>query len=209
MGDYRQSDQPQAAPALAAEPQSAPEALIAQVAAARAQGEEVLRETLQSMPVAIYLTDREGWLTHHTAACTAFFGRIPQPGEDRWSPAWRLYREDGTYLPPEECALAEALRQNAPVRGVVTIAEHEDGSRVMFLPYPTPLRDGDGAVAGAINLLIDITDQFQADALRAQAARCRRLAGSVTDRRTIDTLAEMAAEYEEKASSLKPDDEIR
>jgi hypothetical protein len=32
-----------------------------------------------------------------------------------------------------------------------------------------------------------------------QAARCRRLAYSVTDQRTLDALREMASEYEERA----------
>jgi len=36
------------------------------------------------------------------------------------------------------------------------------------------------------------------DALE-QAARCRRLARTVTDERTLDALREMASEYEERA----------
>ena len=32
-----------------------------------------------------------------------------------------------------------------------------------------------------------------------QAARCRRLARTVTDQRTLDALREMASEYEERA----------
>jgi CheY-like chemotaxis protein len=42
-------------------------------------------------------------------------------------------------------------------------------------------------------LLLEVTDREQAQALRAQAARCRRLAGSVSDRATA-VLTEMAAE---------------
>jgi hypothetical protein len=38
--------------------------------------------------------------------------------------------------------------------------------------------------------------------LRAQAARCRRLASSVSDERAMDMLTLMASEYEEKARSL-------
>ena len=34
---------------------------------------------------------------------------------------------------------------------------------------------------------------------REQAERCRRLARSVTDQRTLDTLNAMASEYEERA----------
>ena len=41
-----------------------------------------------------------------------------------------------------------------------------------------------------------------ADDLREQAARCRRLASSALDRRTIDALSAMASEYEDEASRL-------
>jgi hypothetical protein len=40
------------------------------------------------------------------------------------------------------------------------------------------------------------------DALREQAARCRRLTSSVLDRRTYDALTSMAAEYEAEAERL-------
>jgi hypothetical protein len=41
------------------------------------------------------------------------------------------------------------------------------------------------------------------DALE-QAARCRRLAHSVTDQRTLDALREMASEYEQRARGNEP-----
>jgi hypothetical protein len=37
-----------------------------------------------------------------------------------------------------------------------------------------------------------------------QAARCRRLARTVTDQRTLDALREMASEYEERARGNHP-----
>ena len=40
------------------------------------------------------------------------------------------------------------------------------------------------------------------DALREQAARCRRLTSSVLDRRTFDALTSMADEYEAEAQRL-------
>lgn len=40
------------------------------------------------------------------------------------------------------------------------------------------------------------------DALREQAARCRRLTSSVLDRRTFEALTSMACEYEAEAERL-------
>ena len=65
------------------------------------------------------------------------------------------------------------------------------------------LYDSDGAIVGAVNILIDVTDERQADSLHAQAVRCRRLAHSVTDQQAVDTLLLMASEYDQKADGLR------
>jgi two-component sensor histidine kinase len=52
---------------------------------------------------------------------------------------------------------------NRKVRGAEAIAERPDGSRVPFIPYPTPLRDAAGNLVGAINMLVDITDRKEAE----------------------------------------------
>ena len=114
---------------------------------------------------------------------------------------WRLYTEGGAYLPHDQCPMAVAIKEERPIRGVIAVAERPDGKRVLFTPYPTPIIEA-GALVGAVNILIDVTDRRQADALKAQARRCRRLAQSLTDTRTIETLKLMAADYEEQARAL-------
>jgi hypothetical protein len=64
---------------------------------------------------------------------------------------------DGTPLPHEQCPMAVALREDRPVRNVDAIAERPDGTRIRFMPYPTPLHDASGALIGAVNILVDIT----------------------------------------------------
>ena len=55
--------------------------------------------------------------------------------------------------------MAVALKEGRPVRGIEAIVERPDGTRVRFLPYPTPLRDDEGRVGGGINMLMDITER--------------------------------------------------
>ena len=55
--------------------------------------------------------------------------------------------------------MAQAIRERQPVRDAVAIAERPDGSRAAFRPYPTPLFDEHGNFTGAVNMLIDVTDQ--------------------------------------------------
>ena len=67
--------------------------------------------------------------------------------------------------------MAIALKENRPVRGASAYAERPDGRRVAFEPYPTPLRDADGTMVGAVNVLVDVTERLGAEeALRATAA---------------------------------------
>lgn len=185
----------------AAEP--TPDEMVRLAVAAARGGRDQLQASLDALPAPVYLTDADGWVTFFNRACTDFAGREPQPGRDRWCVTWKLYTEAGDFLPHDQCPMAVAVREKREVRGDIAVAERPDGSRVMFTPLPTPIHDEDGAFVGAVNILIDVTDARQAASLRAQARRCRRLALSVTDSRTIDTLMLMAEEYEGQAGALK------
>lgn len=116
-------------------------------------------ELLEALPVAVYMTDAEGHITFYNSAAADLWGHRPELGSSRWCGSWRLYRPDGRPLPHDECPMALALKERREVRGVEAIAEKPDGTRVRFLPYPTPLRDPSGRLVGAINLLMDITDR--------------------------------------------------
>jgi hypothetical protein len=57
-------------------------------------------------------------------------------------------------------------------------------------------------MAGAVNLLLDISRHRGADYLREQAEKCRRLARSLTDVAAAETLTLMAAKYDAQALKL-------
>ena len=179
-----------------------PQEMIGRALAAAREGRAALEAALSALPAPIYTADAEGYVTFFNEACIGFSGRTPQIGKDRWCVTWKLFREDGTPLAHEDCPMATAIRGQCAVRDVVAVAERPDGTRIIFAPWPTPLIGEDGEVAGAVNILIDVTEERQAEELRAQAMRCRRLARTVTDTRTLDTLLLMAGEYDEKARSL-------
>ena len=64
-------------------------------------------------------------------------------------------------LPHDECPMAIALKEDRAVRGTRAIAERLDGTRVPFIPHPTPLRDASGALVGAVNMLLEIDEVEQ------------------------------------------------
>ncbi len=180
-----------------------PESMLQAAITAMHQGGDRLLRALDELPAPIYVTNADGIVTHFNKACLAFAGRTPRVGEDSWCVTWKLYTDRGDVLPHDQCPMAVAIRERRVVRGCGAVAERPDGTRVRFMPYPTPLLDDDGNLLGAVNLLLEVPDRQQPEALRAQAARCRRLAASVSDLRTTGVLTAMAAEYEEQALKLE------
>lgn len=125
--------------------------------------ERRLQELLAAIPAAIYTTDAAGRVTYFNQAAVELAGRIPQLGTDEWCVTWKLYWPDGTPLPHDQCPMAVALKEGRSVRGVEAVAEKPDGTRVPFVPFPTPLRDAFGNVTGAINMLVDLSERKQAE----------------------------------------------
>jgi len=125
-------------------------------------------ELLEALPVAVYTTDAQGRITFFNQAAVEFWGRRPEIGTDYWCGSWRLYWADGRPMAHDECPMAIALKERRAVRGKEAIAERPDGTRVRFVPYPTPLRDVSGQVTGAVNLLMDVTARYDAELMVAR-----------------------------------------
>ena len=53
--------------------------------------------------------------------------------------------------------------QKRPVIGVEAVAERPDGTRVPFMPFPSPLFDLSGKIVGAVNMLVDITERKKSE----------------------------------------------
>jgi PAS domain S-box-containing protein len=178
-----------------------PEDIVKAAIDVAGKGDYALLRALDEIDTPLYVTDPDGLITYFNPACIAFAGRTPTLRQDRWCVTWKLYTQEGQTLPHEACPMATAIKEGRPVRGLWAVAERPDGTRVAFMPYPTPIVSN-GELLGAVNILVDITDPAQAQALFAQAAQARRLARSVTDDETAQTLERLAVEYETKAAML-------
>jgi PAS domain S-box-containing protein len=125
--------------------------------------ERRFRELLDALPAAVYTTDAAGRITYYNEAATDLWGHRPALGSSEWCGSWKLFWPDGTPLPHDECPMAVALREGRVVRGMEAAAERPDGSRVPFIPYPTPIHDETGKLVGAVNMLVNITDRKRAE----------------------------------------------
>jgi PAS domain S-box-containing protein len=128
------------------------------------EGRRVGRHFMEAIPAAIYTTDAEGKLLYFNKAAEQLWGVAPQLGEQFWCGSWKIAWPDGTPVPLDECPMAVAIKQKRAQVGPEAVAIRPDGTRVPFMPHPTPIFDSKGELIGAVNMLIDLTEQKRADA---------------------------------------------
>ena len=128
-----------------------------------ADNEAQVHALLHALPVAVYTTDAAGRITFYNEAAAALWGCRPKLGSDEWCGSWRLFWPDGSALPHDQCPMAIAIKENRAIDGMEAAAERPDGVRVPFMAFPTPLRDASGKIAGAVNMLVDITERKLAE----------------------------------------------
>jgi PAS domain S-box-containing protein len=153
------------------------------------QSPEVLGELLGALPAAIYTIDAQGRITFYNDAAADLWGCRPELGKSEWCGSWRLYWPDGKPMPHGSCPMAVALRERRLIKGAEAVAERPDGTRVAFLAYPTPLYSAKGALVGAVNMLVDVTERKRAEALEsAQGRALQMLAEGVPLKAILESL---------------------
>lgn len=131
---------------------------------------------LDVLPVCVYLTDSQGFVTYANAAAAALVGRS-LVAEDRWCITHRQFDSDGAAIPHEQGPMAQALSEGRAPGAVETIMERPDGSRVALRQHPTPLVDEAGTLIGGFNVLTDISHSKQIEAKLAASSRSDPLTG--------------------------------
>jgi PAS domain S-box-containing protein len=121
------------------------------------------KQTLDALPVAIYLTDAKGRLTFFNKAAVEFSGHKPELGNDKWCVTLKLFHPDGSPMPHDTCPMAIAIKEERSIQGETAIAERPDGERIWFRAYPSPLRNENNQIVGGINMLVDITEEMDAE----------------------------------------------
>jgi len=140
--------------------------------AADPTGIELLHSLLEKLPVAAYTCDADGLITFFNEPAAELWGSRPRLNHpaDRWCGSFRLFTSDGSPISHPECWMALAINTGETQSGKEIVIERPDGTRISGLAHATPIRDGRGRVAGAVNILIDIGERQRADAAHARLA---------------------------------------
>ncbi len=143
------------------------------------KSEDQFRKLVMGLPAAVYSCDAQGRITYYNERAAKLWGRSPIIGQDLWCGSWKIYHSDGTPLPLDTCPMAIAIKEGRSIMGEELILERQDGTRVIVLVHPQPQFGLSGEITGAINTLIDVTDQVNAlRSLTESEARFRSLADS-------------------------------
>jgi signal transduction histidine kinase len=83
-----------------------------------------------------------------------------------------MYTLEGRHLPHDQCPMAIAILERCEVGRVEAVVERPNGERRYVLAHPRLVRNDERDIAGAVNVVIDITDcRAAVDHLRQQNLR--------------------------------------
>jgi PAS domain S-box-containing protein len=120
---------------------------------------------LDKLPAGVYTCDRSGLITYFNRQAVRVLGRAPALNDpvDRFCGSFRLFAATGEPITHDQCWMAKALHTGLDFEGEEIAIERPDGSRITVLAHASPFRDAEGNVAGAINVLVDISDRQRAE----------------------------------------------
>ena len=124
--------------------------------------EERYRTLFDLGPVAVYSCDAAGVIQEFNRRAVELWGCEPVLGDTdkRFCGSFKLFRPDGTYMPHEQCPMAEVVAGTlAEARDGEVLIERPDGSRITVIVNIRPFKNERGDVTGAINCFYDITSR--------------------------------------------------
>jgi len=137
--------------------------------------EPLQRQLADYLPEAVYSCDRDGRVVDFNLAAVTLWGRAPRIGHEYWCGSKAMFTLDGVALPHDQCPMAIALRESREVGRIEAMIERPDGERRYVLAHPRLVRNVEGHITGAVNVVVDITerrlaeDQLRLDDLRKDA----------------------------------------
>lgn len=149
-------------------------------------GEEFIHQFLETMSMAVYTCDAKGFIKLYNSAAIELWGREPVSNKDLWCGSWKIFRPDGSPLPLDECPMAIVLRGGTVNDNEEIVIQRRDGTARNVIPYPRAIVNREGELIGAINMLMDITEQKVAEKNTANLAAIVQFSDDAIVSKTLD-----------------------
>ncbi len=119
---------------------------------------EHFRRLVKGLPAAVSSCDASERINFYNDAAVKIWGRVPEIGKDNWCGSCKMFKPDGSPLPPEDSPVAKVFK-NGQAMGEEIIIERSDGTRSNVQVYPQPEFGLLGEITGVIVMCVDITEQ--------------------------------------------------
>jgi two-component system, LuxR family, sensor kinase FixL len=121
---------------------------------------ETFYQLLEKLPAGAYTCNREGLITYYNEQAIKVWGRQPMLNDnrDRFCGSYKLFAGDKP-LAHDECWMALAIKNEKGYNGEEIIIQRPDGSSIEVLAHANPIHDKAGELIGAVNVLVDISEQ--------------------------------------------------
>ena len=119
-----------------------------------------LQTVIDSLPIALYILDKEGFINYYNSKVKELFGREPVLGKDRYCVAFKLFSSDGELYTQSNLPVVRALEEKKPILNERAIVEKPTGEKKYVLISVVPFFDKQKNITGTINLFHDITERI-------------------------------------------------
>lgn len=120
------------------------------------------RDLLESLPVAVFTCDKNGFIDFFNKAAVDLWGKEPVIGKTQWCGSLHATLLDGTFLTAENNPMALAIKNGAVKWNEEIIMTCQDGATRVVMPHTQLITNEAGEISGAVNMLLDITEQKKA-----------------------------------------------
>jgi PAS domain S-box-containing protein len=124
--------------------------------------ESLLRKVLNTLPVGVWITDKDGKIIHGNPATQQIWAGARYVGIEHYDEYKGWWADTGERIEPEQWGAARAISRGESSLNEEVEIESFDGVHKLILNSAVPFLDEQGAVQGAIIVNQDITQRRQA-----------------------------------------------